>query len=145
MTKEDYLRKKGRLPRQNYGTMFTFMSTRENGPGEIKEVLIWDIHTMTGGIRWTSKDGERMAEDITYYTFKESPYKSSIRASEKVGQDIGSGSGFGDLWSWTRFISLSKDDLQEAWDKELIRYEDKYPTLRKRREDKLDNLLNDKS
>jgi hypothetical protein len=142
MTKEDYLRKKGRLPRQNYGIMFTFNSSRENGPGEITEVLIWDIHTMTEGIRWTSKTGERMAEDVTHYTFKDDPYSGSIRASQKVGETVGSGSGFGDLWSWTRFISLSKDDLQEAWDKELIRYETKYPTTRKIREDKINNLLN---
>jgi hypothetical protein len=122
--------------------MFTFNSSRENGPGDITEVLIWNICTITDGVRWTSKTGERMSEDVTHYTFNEAPYSGSIRASEKVGEIVGSGSGFGDLWSWTRFISLSKDDLQEAWDKELIRYEDKYPTLRKRREDKLNNLLN---
>ena len=38
MTKDDYLRKKGLLPREDYGEMYTFSSNRE-GCSEIKKIL----------------------------------------------------------------------------------------------------------
>jgi hypothetical protein len=42
MNLEDYKRKKGMLPKEDYGTLFTFTSDRKR-VSEIKEHSIWDV------------------------------------------------------------------------------------------------------
>ena len=39
------------------------------------------------------------------------PYEVDIIRDEISTKDDGYGSGFGDLWSWSYFSSLSKDDI----------------------------------
>lgn len=118
MTKEDYLRKKGLLPPKALGEMYTFQSTRE-GTGEITKILIWEHFTTSG----RGSNGEFI---INNYKFNEPPYNGQIYGNELVGEDRGCGSGFGDLWSWSRFISLDENALIKAKEAEQQRIKEKY-------------------
>jgi hypothetical protein len=118
VTKEDYLRKKGLLPPEPLGEMYTFKSTRE-GVGEIKKILIWK-HTVSTG---RGSEGEFKIDN---YEFRESPYNGQIYGGSLIGENRGCGSGFGDLWAWTWFISLDENALIEAREKEYQRIKEKY-------------------
>lgn len=122
MTKEDYLRKKGRLPKEPLGTIYTFTSDRK-GVKEIVEHLIWEKRISSYRI-----DGENRIP-IIEYKVKESPYLCEIIEGGIVGSNEGHGSGFGDLWSWTQFCSLDRNSLEIERGKEAIRIQKKYNTI----------------
>jgi len=54
------------------------------------------------------------------------PYEVDIIRDEISTKDDGYGSGFGDLWSWSYFSSLSKDDIERYYQEETERIENKY-------------------
>jgi hypothetical protein len=118
VTKEDYLRKKGLLPPEPLGEMYTFESTRK-GVGKIKKILIWK-HQVSSG---RGSNGEFK---INNYDFQESPFSGQIYDDNLVGVNRGCGSGFGDLWSWTWFISLDETALIQARQEEFLRIKEKY-------------------
>ena len=109
MTKEDYLRKKGLLPSEPLGKIFTFKSTRK-GVEEILEHQIWEKRICSHRI-----DGDKRIP-IIEYKIKEAPFECEITEGDTIGEDRGCGSGMGDLWSWTYFCSLDKYALEEARD-----------------------------
>jgi len=118
VTKEDYLRKKGLLPPEPLGEMYTFESTRK-GVGKIKKILIWKHRVSSGR-------GSTGEFKINNYEFQESPYNGQIYDDKLVGKNIGCGSGFGDLWAWTWFISLDETALIQARQEEFLRIKEKY-------------------
>jgi hypothetical protein len=120
ITKEDYLRKKGLLPKEPLGTIFCFRSSRE-GVSEIKELLIWE-KVETGG--WRGNRSERIS--IQNYKMNETPYNAQIWSDELVAENAGFGSGFGDLWAWSWFSSLDKNELEKSRQKEILRVAGKY-------------------
>jgi len=123
INKEDYLRKKGLLPKENYGVLYCFKSDR-SGVTDIKEVLIWEKYIQkNAGHRGSFSS---IGIDITNYKMEETPYEVSIWADEKFSEHRGIGSGYGDLWSWSWFSSEDKSVLEEERAKELKRVTEKY-------------------
>jgi len=113
MNKEQYLRNKGVLPKEDFGTLFEFEATRD-GVSTIKEVLIWDIHNSEVKRSWIESD-KLVKETIKTkeYHLRESPYTITIEEGNSIGEKHGYGSGFGDLWSWSQYASLSLEDLEK--------------------------------
>lgn len=56
----------------------------------------------------------------------EYPYEVDIVRGETSDIDSGYGTGFGDLWGWSYFSSLSKDDADQYFNEESIRVKNKY-------------------
>jgi hypothetical protein len=120
MKLEDYKRKKGLLPKEDLGTIFTFVSKRDSVK-EIKEHLIWEKYI----------SGKRMSPkpEVPIYTYelKESPYSVQIAEDKTYEADPGYASGWGDLWCGTTFCSLDRNVIEELREKELKRVQEKYP------------------
>ncbi len=110
MNKTDYLRKKGMLPPEDYGTLYCFMSTPD-GVGDIIALQVWE----------TKKSGR-----ATVMNVHDGPYEARIDDGEVLGKNEGYGSGFGDLWSWTWFYSLDRSVLETARAAESERVDKKY-------------------
>jgi hypothetical protein len=54
------------------------------------------------------------------------PFEVDIENDSLSSSDYGYGSGFGDLWAWTYYTTLSKEDADEYYVKELKRITSKY-------------------
>src|ERR1035437_2005065 len=108
MNKTDYLRKKGELPIEDLGVIYTFKSDRK-GVSEIKESLVYEKNTSPRG-------RQLLNHELSVVTFKlkESPFEVNMRGNEVVSTYEGHGSGCGDLWEWTYFASLVRKALEEA-------------------------------
>lgn len=126
MNKEQYLRNKGVLPKEDFGTLFEFEATRD-GVSTIKEVLIWDIYNGEIIRSWT-ESGKLVKETIKTkeYHLRESPYTITIEEGNSIVEKHGYGSGFGDLWSWSQYASLSLEDLEKHRIKVEIDVKSKY-------------------
>jgi hypothetical protein len=130
MTKEDYLRKKGMLPSEDFGNIYTFTSTHA-GVGEIREHMIWEKSLSGRGQSSEYVDG-RWAESDKYnlckYRVQEDPWEIEIKEGEEneVSENVGMGTGFGDLWSWTVFSSMDRSALETAREAEAARIREKY-------------------
>jgi hypothetical protein len=118
MNKKDYLRKKGRLPSQDLGTLFVFKSTPD-GVGEITEHVVWD--EIEGG--YNSNNGSTRYKILR---LKEPPFECTLVDGQDVGEESGHGSGFGDLWSWSYFFSINKESLEAKRAQENKRVYEKY-------------------
>jgi hypothetical protein len=110
MTKEDYLRKKGRLPKENFGTIFTFTANRE-GVSPVRESLIWEILVISKE-SFHVDTSERKKSKLTRYSLRDSPYEVCIDENEIIGSDHGYGSGFGNLWGWSSYASFDRQALE---------------------------------
>ena len=63
----------------------------------------------------------------TYYLVNDTfPWEINIEEGKDSGEEFGYGSGFGDLWAWTAFCSLSKEKAEEHYKTELERVTKKY-------------------
>ena len=120
---EEYLREKGRLPKENLGTMYFFESNRK-GVSKIKEILIWNIKDGSGSR--TNGDGVYEKHILKHYSFDQSPYDATFWPGDIVAENQGWGSGVGDLWGWTHFVSLDKKALEKKRRQERFRILKKY-------------------
>ena len=96
----------------------------------------------------------RKANDNTHYhydTYKLEegfPYEIDIINGETSGKDHGYGTGIGDMWAWSYFCSLSKEEADKYYEKELIRVTNKYlkkevvPTFDEQREKDIQTICN---
>ena len=93
---EDYLRKKGMIPNQNFGSMYFVYFNKDNNVIEKISVEIWDVKELS----FSKKT----------YIFKESPYE--IEFEDDKGESLGMASGFGDLlrWGYYGFLDDKKRD-----------------------------------
>ena len=60
------------------------------------------------------------------YKINQYPGEVDIKTGETSMIEHGYGSGFGDLWSWSYFFTLSKDEAESYRNVELKRVSDKY-------------------
>ena len=125
-TKEEYLREKGRLPKEPLGSMFFFESNRQ-GVSEIKEVLVWEQRESHG---WRGGSSERLVLQV--YKFEGAPWSATFWPGDIVVEERGCGSGTGDLWSWSHFTSPDKKALEKARTRESKRIRKKYKTLKEK-------------
>jgi len=126
MNKEEYLRKKGRLPKEDFGSIFVFKST-PSGVGEIHEHLIWEKKPWKYS---TYIDGSCQDVPTTKFKLKESPFDCSIDNHKVIGVESQYGSGVGDLWAYSFFCSLDRDALEKEREKESNRIKEKYEQAR---------------
>lgn len=57
------------------------------------------------------------------------PYELDINKGDISITEKGYGTGCGDLWGWTYYSTISKEDADEYYEKELIRVTEKYLNL----------------
>lgn len=126
MNKEDYLRKKGTLPKEDYGSIFVFKST-PSGVGEIQEHLIWEKKPWHYS---TYIDGGYVKVPYTKFILKDSPFECQIDDDKTLGVESQYGSGVGDLWGYSFFCSLDKQVLERAREEEAKRIQEKYEQAR---------------
>jgi hypothetical protein len=126
MNKEDYLRKKGRLPKEDFGSVFVFKST-PGGVGEIQEHLIWEKESRHYNV---IASGGRREVPYTKFKLKDSPFECQIDDDKTLGVESQYGSGVGDLWAYSFFCSLDKQVLENAREEEAKRIEEKYEQAR---------------
>jgi hypothetical protein len=120
MKLEEYKRKKGLLPKEYLGTIFTFKSKRDFVE-VIKEHTI--IEKTIGSRRIEPKP-----EVVGYrYRLNESPYSVEIWEDKIYSSNPGYASGWGDLWTGTQFASLDKNVLEQVREEEIKRVQEKYP------------------
>jgi hypothetical protein len=120
-TLEDYKRKKGILPTEDYGTIYVFSSSRE-GVEEIKECLVWE-KTQSGTIQSPT---ERKGVKSHRYSIKESPYSVELYEDEIVTEEMGLFSGFGDCWGGSKFASFDLKELEKRRKLEKDRVQKEY-------------------
>lgn len=54
------------------------------------------------------------------------PYEVDILRGETSVKEDGYGTGFGDLWCWSYFCSFSKIEIENYYEEELLRVQNKY-------------------
>ena len=116
---QDYLEKK-RIEKEGYPTMWVVHSTREGVKEPIERQV---IHSVYG------------SQNIKYVLkTKEYPFEITLKHGNTSDIDEGYGSGFGDLWMWTYFTSLSKKEGDEWYEEETKRVMLKYLPKQKKTE-----------
>lgn len=115
MTKlEEYKRNK-EIERLGLPLMYIVKSTREGVESLERQTVEISKESLT-------KSGNCTEWKQKYkYKFDESPYETEITDGENSSLNEGHGSGFGDLWEWSYYCTLSKDDADQYAEKELQR------------------------
>lgn len=124
---QEYLSRKAR-EKLNLPTMYVVHSSRE-GVDKPLEKPVTAIKVDAGWSFFRKKDGSNLEEKVslTKYSMEGGfPYEILIPVGQKSSKEEGHGSGFGDLWSWTYFCTLSKDEALEYYKVESKRVQDKY-------------------
>jgi len=125
----DYYKKKRlEAERKELGMMYVVYSDRD-GVKDVQEFQIIELNPRIG-------NGE--SEGIGKYTYSryvidntEFPYEIDIIDGEDSSIEEGYGTGTGDLWSWTYYFALNKEDAEEYFKKERVRVQKKYPSNKK--------------
>jgi hypothetical protein len=117
---EDYKRKKGMLPKEDYGTIFVFKSDPD-GVSEIIEHLILDV-------RKSARRTYPLPEVDKYeYKLKEGPYSVEMYADQEYGVEQHLCSTFGgDPWTASTWCSKNPELLEDLRTKELERIKTYY-------------------
>lgn len=118
---QEYLRKK-EIEKLGLPKVWIVKSTRE-GVSDIMERQISDIKF---GHSWRKSSGEKKTLDRYFILEDEFPNSFDLVHGENSTTEDGYGSGMGDLWSWTYFISLSKEESLRWRVSEIARIEEKY-------------------
>jgi hypothetical protein len=105
MNKQDYLRKKGILPKQDFGKIYIVVSTREEAT--LKECDVYDISQLQ---KMYYSDSTRLFNN---YQYMDDYLKDiTILQDTKSGESHGYGTGFGDLWGWSVFGFLDRENAE---------------------------------
>ena len=120
---QEYLRKK-EIEKRDLPKVWIVKSTRE-GVSDLMERQISDIKL---GYSWIMRGSSREKETLDRYFILENgfPNKFDLVRGESSTTEDGHGSGMGDLWSWTYFISLSKEEALKWRESEITRIKEKY-------------------
>jgi DNA-directed RNA polymerase subunit H (RpoH/RPB5) len=81
-------------------------------------------------------------EEIPYkkYIFDQYPYEIDIELDKISNVETGYSTGFGDLWEWSYFCTLSKEEADKYYIEEFERVKNKYLVDKKRIND-IDELI----
>ena len=122
MSKLDEYKEKKRIEALGLPTMWIVKSTKETGVEEPYEVQTKEIFKI-GTRRYNDKPNI----DVYCYRLVNNgyPYEVDIEEGAISGISEGYGTGFGDLWVWTYYSSLSKEDAFAYYEKEKRRLENK--------------------
>ncbi len=117
---EDYKRKKGMLPKEDYGTIFVFKSDPD-GVSEITEHLIWEVY----------KKGTRQYTlpmvDVMAYRLQDGPFEVEMYTDQEYGVEQHLCSTFGgDPWTGSTWCSKNHELLEDLRTKELERIKTYY-------------------
>lgn len=98
------------------------------GVDDIIEVQVTNINRNAGKVT-TYGIGNDTKIEYSYDTYtleKGFPSEVDIKEGEISSTQEGHGSGFGDLWSWTYYCTIDKDDAEAYFEKETQRVNEKY-------------------
>ena len=122
---QEYLKLK-RIKEQGLPVMYIVHSS----PEEVKEPYQVQVEEIIKGTHPSLTYGENneIISEKTYdkYILLHDGFPKEILIAETSNQVSGYGSGFGNLWGWTLFCTLSKDEADEYYKKELQRVSEKY-------------------
>lgn len=122
---QEYLKRKER-EKLNLPTMYVVRSSRK-GVGKPEEKPVIEIKIDASWSFSRKKDGSEEKVSLTKYSMEgDFPHEIFIPVGQKSSKEEGYGSGFGDLWSWTYFCTLSKDEAFEYYKEESKRVQEKY-------------------
>ena len=110
MNRVELYKRNKRIKEMGFPKMYVVHSCR-NGVDKPVEYQVTDIE---------------INENSSKYKIDHYPYEVIIEYKESSVIDEGYGTGIGDLWDWTYFCSLSKEDADKWYDCELKRVIDKY-------------------
>jgi len=121
---QDYLEKK-RIASLNLPMAWVIKSTPDGVELPVERQVI-ELNVNYGIINYESK-----RVNFSRYFLDEAggfPYEADIEAGEVSTAINGYGCGFGDLWSWTYYVTLNKQDGLNYYAEELKRVTKKYLT-----------------
>lgn len=86
------------------------------------------IHIFEGNSFILSIDGVKLEEPIAVdrYKIAEAPYEINFERGKTYSLNAGYGSGCGDLWAWSYFSCLSKEEADTYYLNEVKRVKEKY-------------------
>ncbi len=118
---QEYLRKK-KIKELGLPMMYVVKSTPD-GVGKPVERQVVEIKPNYNFV--TYSDGKMVL--LSKYVMEDDfPYEIDIEENNISASNSGYGSGFGDLWGWTYYCTLSKEDAEQYYINEWERVKDKY-------------------
>lgn len=117
---QEYLKNK-EITAKGYPTMYVVKSTREGVDEPVARKVV-DIKLNAG-----KKIYSKTTKTYNKYILEEGfPDEVDINHGDISGSEEGHGSGFGDLWSWTYFLTTSKTVADSYFIRETKRVNEKY-------------------
>ena len=117
MNKEDYLRKKGLLPKEDLGLMYFAYFNKDTNKVAKFAIQIWEKYDFN---YWCSKAEEKMTQHTGIrYKFEESPYEIDFFEGQTFGHNEGMASGFGDLLRWCYYGYLDPKEQNKKYEELL--------------------------
>jgi hypothetical protein len=126
MNKQEYLIKKGKVADPANGTLWVIKSTRS--AVVMYETPVWEIKKNFGEIIDYDEEGNE-EKSTTYHRYNlgsVAPYEIDINVDTNTGEEHGYGTGVGDLWGWSYFVTPDKSLAQKLYDDEKLRVQTKY-------------------
>jgi hypothetical protein len=120
MNKEDYLRKKGLLPKEDLGLMYFAYFNKDTNKVAKFAIQIWEKYNFN---YWSFKAGtgnKTFQHTGTRYKFQESPYEIDFFEGENYGHSEGMASGTGDLLRWCYYGYLDPKEQDKKYEELLI-------------------------
>ena len=118
---QDYLENK-RIDSIGYPNIYVVKSTRK-GVELPEERRVIDIQYMSQKSFYSNN---KIVFSDKYVLGEKFPYEIEIEVDKISTSEDGFSSGFGDLWQWSYYCTLSKKDADEYYLKELERVSKKY-------------------
>lgn len=90
---------------------------------------IWVVKSTREGVDVPIECQVKQIDNVSNYKrhiISESPYEIDIENGKVESINEGFGTGFGDLWAWTYYSTLSKEDADKYYLTELDRVTNKY-------------------
>jgi hypothetical protein len=117
---QEYLKRK-KIEELGLPKLYIVKSSRDGVDKPVERQVVDIVETVGHRIN----DKGRTSID-RYKLENEYPYEVDIVKGETSNLDEGYGSGFGDLWGWSYFCSINKDEANQYYQKEYKRVNEKY-------------------
>jgi len=120
---QDYLTKK-KLDLIGYPRIYVVKSTRESVELPVERTVI--------AIQYKKIKSNYSNKSVfldEYILDQKFPYKIEIEEDKINASEDGYSTGFGDLWQWSYYCTLSKKDADEYYLKEIERVSQKYKII----------------
>ena len=122
---QEYLKRK-KLKELNLPTSIYMVYSSPEGVNKTIEIEIIDVIEIEINSYITSFNRTSWEKETNKKYILKNYYEVIIPKNKTSYTDMASGSGFGDLWGYTRFYSLSKEECEKYYEEEVKRVDRKY-------------------